>query len=57
MKCISSGIWCKGDGVPETSEEFDIRNDLLTYGKKSRYCDPESYWLYKSDVDATKKAA
>jgi hypothetical protein len=46
-KSIMAGRWCEGDGIPRTPEEFDIFNNLMNYGKESRYYKPESYWDYK----------
>jgi predicted transcriptional regulator len=47
LKSITLSGWCKGDGVPMTSEEFEMNNDLLQSGKNSKYYDPQNYWLYK----------
>jgi len=46
-KTIMLAGWCEGDGIPPTSKEIEISNDLITGGKASKYYDPENYWLYK----------
>lgn len=57
LKCNSIRKWCKSDGIPQTSEEFDIFHDLMNNGKSSQYYKPENYWLYQSDAEGSKKAA
>jgi hypothetical protein len=54
---IRPANWCKADGIPPTIEEFRITMDLMRNGKKSRYYDPKSFWLYKQEVLSLKRAA
>jgi hypothetical protein len=45
-------IWCEGDGVPTTREDYTKYADLMENGKRSQYYDPESYWQYKEQRKA-----
>ena len=57
IKAITIRQWCKGDGVRPTFEEYNIGNELFEIGKRSKYYDPENYWLYPEDIESLKKAA
>jgi len=57
MKAITIRQWCKGDGIPPTREEFNVGNELFEMGKRSKYFNPENYWLYPENIESLKKTA
>lgn len=54
---ITTANWSKGDGIPQTSEEFDIYKDLMMNGKSSQYYNPKNFGIYKYSPESFKKAA